>query len=143
MPEIIIERLETLEPRIQQLITHLSSLSNVWAFDAPMGAGKTTIIREICKQIGVIDTVTSPTFSIINEYKRLSGNNIYHFDFYRIENIADALAIGVAEYIESNNLCLIEWPSVVEPILPDNYILINIAVESEQSRRVKWLEISR
>jgi tRNA threonylcarbamoyladenosine biosynthesis protein TsaE len=138
MTRIVIESLEVLPRRVKQLIAELTPLHNVWAFDAPMGAGKTTIIREICKQKKVLDTVTSPTFSIINEYNTLDDNTIYHFDFYRLNSVNEALSIGVSDYFETGNLCLIEWPTVVTPILPDNYVRITIDILDEHSRSVSW-----
>jgi tRNA threonylcarbamoyladenosine biosynthesis protein TsaE len=138
MSRIVIESLEVLPRRVEQLIAELTPLNNVWAFDAPMGAGKTTIIREICKQKKVLDTVTSPTFSIINEYNTLDDNTIYHFDFYRLNSVNEALSIGVSDYFETGNLCLIEWPTVVTPILPDNYVRITIDILDEHSRTMSW-----
>jgi tRNA threonylcarbamoyladenosine biosynthesis protein TsaE len=113
----------------------------VWAFDAPMGAGKTTIIKEICRQKNVGDTVTSPTFSIINEYGTGTGETIYHFDFYRLNNVNEALSIGVPDYFDSGNLCLIEWPMVVAPLLPEKYLRITINILGEDSREIEWEEV--
>ena len=138
MQSIKIENLEALPLRIEQLIKTLTPLHNVWAFDAPMGAGKTTIIREICHQLEVTDTVTSPTFSIINEYATKKGTTIFHFDFYRLNSVNEALSIGVPEYFDTDNLCLIEWPTVVEPILPLNFLRIRIDVADDNSRLVSW-----
>lgn len=135
---IIIENLDQLPEKVKKLIDVLRPTNNIWAFDAPMGAGKTTIIREICSQLGVTDTVTSPTFSIINEYASTLERSIYHFDFYRINNINEAFSIGIPDYFDSGYLCLIEWPMIVEPLLPQQYIKIRIDVEQNHSRIIKW-----
>ncbi len=142
MSEIIIENLKVLPVRVEQLINELKPHSNIWAFDAPMGAGKTTIIREICAQLQVTDNVTSPTFSIINEYKTKEGRYIYHFDFYRLNKLEEAITIGVQEYFESENLCLIEWPDIILPILPESYNLIKINALINDTR-VLTLEINK
>ncbi len=141
MSKIIVENLDLLPQRVAQLIAELTPLHCVWAFDAPMGAGKTTIIKEICRQKSVRDTVTSPTFSIINEYGTDSGETIYHFDFYRLNNVNEAFSIGVPDYFDSGNLCLIEWPMVVAPLLPEKYLRITINILSEDSREIEWEEV--
>lgn len=138
MNSLVIENLQALPNRVEQLIEILEPLHNVWAFEAPMGAGKTTIIREICQLKKVVDVVTSPTFSIINEYSTEMGQTLYHFDFYRLNSVNEALAIGVPDYFDSSNLCLIEWPSVITPILPQNYLQINIIVNDDESRLIRW-----
>ena len=138
MNSLLIENLKVLPERIEQLIKLLKPLHHVWAFEAPMGAGKTTMIREICQQKKVVDVVTSPTFSIINEYSTESGEIVYHFDFYRLNSVNEALSIGVPDYFDSQNLCLIEWPSVISPILPPDYLQITIQVNDDDSRLVSW-----
>ncbi|AEI51272.1 tRNA (adenosine(37)-N6)-threonylcarbamoyltransferase complex ATPase subunit type 1 TsaE [Runella slithyformis] len=100
--------------------------SSVWLFEGQMGAGKTTLIKAICKQAGVLSTVQSPTFSIINEYLTANGETIYHFDCYRLKNTAEAYDIGVEEYLDSGNLCLIEWPDKIAELLPDRSITLSI-----------------
>ena len=104
-----------------------------------MGAGKTTFTTAICHKLGVKeDAVSSPTFAIINEYKTGSGDNMYHFDFYRINKIAEAMDIGFFDYIDSGKLCIIEWPENIEEILPDNTLRVYISVNKDQSRVVTW-----
>ena len=88
------------------------------ALRGEMGAGKTTLIREICDRLGVADTVTSPTFAIINEYKDRGHRPVYHFDFYRINRIEEAFDFGYEEYFYSGNLCLVEWPEKIEQLMP-------------------------
>ena len=93
--------------------------SNILCLEGKMGSGKTTLIKSICKNLSVIDNITSPTFSLINEYQTLNGNLIYHFDFYRIKNKEEGLNLGIEDYFYSSNLCLIEWASKIEEIIPE------------------------
>lgn len=99
------------------------------AFHGSMGAGKTTLIKHICKQLNVIDVVSSPTFSIVNEYISKLNHTIYHFDFYRIEDIQEAMDIGVDTYFYSNSFCLVEWPSKVKELLPEAFVHIHIHLD--------------
>ncbi|MFB9863880.1 tRNA (adenosine(37)-N6)-threonylcarbamoyltransferase complex ATPase subunit type 1 TsaE [Rufibacter immobilis] len=104
-------------------------------FEGEMAAGKTTFIKAICAQKGVQEPVSSPTFSLVNEYEAEGGELIYHFDFYRVENQAEALEIGALEYFDSGNLCLIEWPSKVADLLPDQGVEVSIEPgEAEEAR---------
>jgi tRNA threonylcarbamoyladenosine biosynthesis protein TsaE len=105
----------------------------VFIFEGEMGAGKTTFIKVLCEELGVKDVVSSPTFSIVNEY--VAGNSIiYHFDFYRIRDIREAYDIGYEEYFYSGHICLIEWPERVEEILPEHYVRVEIKVLSPDKR---------
>ena len=105
------------------------------AFRGEMGAGKTTLIREICEQLGVTDTVTSPTFAIVNEYKDRDMRPIYHFDFSRINRIEEAFDFGYEEYFYSGNLCLVEWPEKIEPLMPEEGVMtVRIEVTGEEDR---------
>lgn len=113
----------------------------VLLFEGSMGAGKTTLIKELCRQLQVEDTVQSPTFSIINEYLTREGKSVYHFDFYRITEVEEAVQIGAEDYFYSGEWCFIEWPSNVESLLPDEYIHIEIQVDSKDSRREILLSI--
>ena len=109
------------------------------AFYAPMGAGKTTFTTAICRALGVeSDAVSSPTFSIVNEYRTKSGDSVFHFDFYRINRIAEALDRGFSDYIDSGCLCLMEWPENIEEILPEETLKVSISVEDNGSRTVSW-----
>jgi tRNA threonylcarbamoyladenosine biosynthesis protein TsaE len=105
-------------------------------FEGEMGAGKTTFIKAICAELGVSDPVSSPTFSIVNEYEGRNGQRIYHFDFYRIEDEREALNIGFYDYLDSGNLCLIEWPSKVENLLPEHNLLVEITSTEEGDRTI-------
>lgn len=106
------------------------------AFYGEMGAGKTTFIKAVCNELGVIDTVNSPTFSIVNDYATADGRHIYHFDFYRLKSPQEALDFGIEEYFASNSLCLMEWPEQIEPLLPDDTLQVTIAVGSDGSRTI-------
>ncbi len=104
----------------------------VFAFYGQMGAGKTTFIKAICSELGVSDIVQSPTFSIINEYKTKAGESVFHFDFYRIRSIIEVFDIGYEDYLYSGNYCFIEWPELVESLLPENTVRIYISGLSER-----------
>ena len=98
------------------------------------GAGKTTLIRAVCDRLGVTDTVTSPTFAIVNEYRGDGTPSVYHFDFYRIDRIEEAFDFGYEEYFFSGNLCLVEWPEKIESLLPDDAMNVRIDVPDEDER---------
>ena len=110
----------------------------IFVLDGEMGAGKTTLTTEFAKALGSMDHPSSPTFSIVNVYLRENGEEIYHFDFYRLEHIEEALDIGVEEYFESGNYCFIEWPDIIERLLPDSYIRVRIYhSENEDERQLE------
>ncbi len=121
-------------PQVARAVVELLGRRNVVAFRGAMGAGKTTLIREIVAQLGATDTVTSPTFAIVNQYKGATGRSICHFDFYRIDDIREAYDFGYEEYFYSGDICLIEWPEKIEPLLPDNVIEVRITVDSDTAR---------
>ena len=104
-----------------------------WIFEGEMGAGKTTTIKAICKILNVIDHVSSPTFSIVNEYKTIDETTIYHFDFYRLKGEQEALDFGIEEYFDSENLCLMEWAEKIPHLLPDH--CYRIIIQSDQQSR--------
>ncbi len=109
------------------------------AFYAPMGAGKTTFTTAVCKALGVReDAVSSPTFAIVNEYRAGDGKPVFHFDFYRLEDPAEALDIGLYDYLDSGHLCLMEWPENIEPLLPEETLRVHISVLPDQSRLLEW-----
>ena len=104
-----------------------------------MGAGKTTFTSAICGELGVNeDAVSSPTFSIVNEYRTAAGESLFHFDFYRINNVSEALDIGFYDYVDSGCLCLIEWPENIEELLPEETLRVSISVNPDESRTLSW-----
>lgn len=102
------------------------------AFEGPMGAGKTTLIKAICEELGVKDTISSPTFSIVNEYRTAKGDKIYHFDFYRIKSVDEAYDMGYEEYFYSKAYCFIEWPEKIAELMPLTYEKVTIALNGEE-----------
>ena len=133
MEKIIeIKSLDELDMVAQTVLDSLEGRTVV-ALDASMGAGKTTLISRIAEQLGAEDDVTSPTFAIVNEY--VGKRVIYHFDMYRIERVEEALDFGCEEYISSGELCLIEWPEKIEPLLPEDTMVIKIEILSDTERR--------
>lgn len=111
---------------------------NIWLFNGQMGVGKTTLINEISKQLGVKDTPSSPTYSVVNEYKSENGV-IYHLDLFRLKNIPEALDAGIEEILFSGALCFIEWPEIILPLLINDYLEINLS-NLEQNRQIQIIE---
>lgn len=135
--EIQISNLQQIEQAARTFI-RLMPNHNIFAFYGSMGAGKTTFIREVCRQLGVTDTVTSPTFAIVNEYALPEpGKSIYHFDFYRIKQISEVYDIGYEDYFYSGNTCFLEWPELIEELLPLDVVRIHINVNPDDSRILK------
>lgn len=108
----------------------------IFAFYGEMGAGKTTFIKAVCKSMGVTETITSPTFSLVNEYETDNGMTIYHFDFYRIENIEEVYDFGYEDYFYSDKMCFIEWPELVETLLPEDVVEVKISVDDNEQRLI-------
>ena len=134
MSKIIeIDSLDELDKVAEAVIDSLNGRTVV-AFDAPMGAGKTTLISRIAALLGAEDSVTSPTFAIVNQYEG-KERTIYHFDMYRIERVEEALDFGSEEYLSSGELCLVEWPENIEPLLPDDTMVVRIKILSDTARR--------
>ncbi|MBI9036820.1 MAG: tRNA (adenosine(37)-N6)-threonylcarbamoyltransferase complex ATPase subunit type 1 TsaE [Bacteroidales bacterium] len=124
--------------QVANLILENFSQYRVFAFYGKMGVGKTTLIKHICKILDVEDNVVSPSFSIINEYKTLSKESVFHFDFYRIKNLVEALDIGYEDYFYSDSFCFIEWPEKIEELLPENFVYVHIDInENDNSRIIK------
>ena len=128
-----IDEIDEVSQKIKSLIKY-----SVVCFEGEMGAGKTTLINSLCKQYGVIGNTSSPTFSLLNEYMCQDNQVIYHFDLYRLKSAEEALDFGIENYLDSPNLCLIEWPLIVEKILPLPYHLIKIKTINNHQR---WIEI--
>ena len=128
--ELTIESLDTIHDTARQFISMIGERT-VFAFNGKMGAGNTTFIKAICEEMGVKETVNSPTFSIVNEYEAADGRIIYHFDCYRITNVQEALDLGAEEYLYSGNLCFIEWSENIAPLLPDS--IVNVDIEEDET----------
>lgn len=126
------EEMESIAPDVISAIGD----SRVVAMDAPMGAGKTTLVKAICKALGSTSVVNSPTFAIINDYELPSGKALYHFDLYRLKNIEEAFNMGFDEYFYSGNYCFVEWPAIAEDILPEDSKILAIQVQPDGSRVV-------
>lgn len=136
--EILIRDISCLPEAAEKFLNEIGQ-HRIIAFYAPMGAGKTTFTSELCRKLGVNDdAVSSPTFSIINEYVTASGESMYHFDFYRITKISEALDIGFYDYVDSGCLCIMEWPENIEEILPEETLKVTITVQEDQSRLLQW-----
>jgi len=110
--------------------------SRIFAFYGKMGSGKTTLIREICRFLETEDIPTSPSFTIVNEYRTTTGSSVYHFDFYRLKKTVEAYDLGYEDYFYSGDYCLIEWPEKIEPLLPEHHIAVTISEEEEGLRRI-------
>jgi len=123
-------------PSIALQIIKLAKNTKNILFYAEMGAGKTTLIKEIIKQLGVTDNVSSPTFSLVNEYLSINNKTIYHFDFYRIEEETEALDIGIEDYFYKDAWCFIEWPQNIESYLPKKSVVVNIEIVDEVTRKI-------
>ena len=136
--ELLIAGLQDLD-RAARTFLRETSQHTLIAFYAPMGAGKTTFTTAICKVLGVReDAVSSPTFAIVNEYRTAQGEPVFHFDFYRITKLEEALDIGLYDYLDSGCLCLMEWPENVEALLPEETLKVQICVLDDGSRAVRW-----
>jgi tRNA threonylcarbamoyladenosine biosynthesis protein TsaE len=122
--------------KVAEKVIAFAGDTRVWAFEGEMGAGKTTLIKAICRCFQVEDNVTSPTFSLVNEYKSVDQQVFYHFDFYRLKDEYEAMDIGVEEYFYSGNYCFLEWPSKILSLLPSEVIEVNIIVK-DNSRTIK------
>ena len=136
--EIIINSLQDLDRAAEEFLEEIGD-NRIIALYAPMGAGKTTFTTALCKRLGVVeDAVSSPTFAIANEYRTSSGEPMYHFDFYRITKLQEAVDIGFFDYIDSGDLCIMEWPENIEDILPEETLRVSIKVLPDESRVISW-----
>ena len=135
--EIIIKGIEDLDRAAAEFLKEIGDNTLV-AFYAPMGSGKTTFTTAICRVLGDTDPVGSPTFAIVNEYLREDGDSLYHFDFYRINKLAEAIEIGLYDYLDSGCLCIMEWPENIEDLLPEETLKVSISVNPDMSRTVSW-----
>jgi tRNA threonylcarbamoyladenosine biosynthesis protein TsaE len=129
--------LQDLDAISKDVIRSAQGLS-VWLINGEMGAGKTTLVKSICRELSVTEVVSSPTFSIINEYKTAEGKSIFHFDFYRLESEAEAFDIGVNEYFESGSICLVEWAEKIPSLIPEHYFEITLQINDLTSRAIYY-----
>lgn len=141
--QIRINHIEQIRTAARQFINEMGS-ARVIAFYGKMGAGKTTFIKALCEELGVRDVITSPTFAIVNEYtvsepigEEWNGASVYHFDFYRIKRLEEVYDMGFEDYFYSGELCLIEWPELIEELLPGDALRVHITEESDGSRTVE------
>jgi tRNA threonylcarbamoyladenosine biosynthesis protein TsaE len=130
--EIRIKDIDGISEAARQFIDNMGD-SKVFAFYGSMGAGKTTFIKAVCEQLGVKDVITSPTFAIVNEYE----GPIYHFDFYRIKRIEEVYDMGYEDYFYSGGVCFIEWPELIEELLPDDAVCVSITEQEDGSRLIE------
>jgi len=138
--EILIHSIEEINEAARVFVEAMGD-SKIFAFYGGMGVGKTTFIKAICEQLKSSDSITSPTFAIVNEYLDGDERPIYHFDFYRIKDTTEALAIGLDDYVASGNVCLMEWPEVVENLLPDDTVKVYMEEQDDGSRIVRMENI--
>ena len=137
--ELKINSLEEIGAVAEEFVRLAMQEDTVFAFNGQMGAGKTTFIKALCEALGVSETVTSPTFAIVNEYRSdETGELIYHFDFYRIKKLDEAYDMGCEDYFYSGAVCFIEWPELVEELLPGNTVWVDIRVNDDESRTIVW-----
>lgn len=134
---IKIQSPETIREAAKQFVAAMDE-STVYAFYGSMGAGKTTFIKAICEELGVEDVITSPTFAIVNEYRSDSGELIYHFDFYRIKKLEEVYDMGYEDYFYSGALCFMEWPELIEELLPEDAVKVTITQQEDGSRLVEF-----
>ncbi|MDY4667841.1 MAG: tRNA (adenosine(37)-N6)-threonylcarbamoyltransferase complex ATPase subunit type 1 TsaE [Prevotella sp.] len=131
--DIQIKSLDNIQEAAKTFLQNMGN-ARVFAFYGKMGAGKTTFIKALCEQLGVEDVITSPTFALVNEYTSGKGEPIYHFDFYRIKKIEEVYDMGYEDYFYSGNLCLLEWPELIEGLLPEDAVKVTITEKEDGSR---------
>lgn len=131
--DIVIKDKRHLASAAKQILK-FSGDKKIFAFYGPMGAGKTTIIKAVCGILGAVDIINSPTFTLVNEYKTTSGESLYHIDFYRIRKQEEVFDFGIEEYLTGESYCFMEWPELVEEILPGGIVRIRITVGEEEER---------
>ena len=132
--ELLVNNLTELDATAASILSFAPN-NRVFVFYGEMGAGKTTLIKSLCKELGVTDNISSPTFAIVNEYRAVN-NTVFHFDFYRLKKETEAMDMGFEEYLYSNNYCFIEWPEKIPELLPERYISIKIQVVADSARYI-------
>jgi hydrolase, P-loop family len=139
--EIIIKSLDQIGQAARIFVQNIGT-RKVFAFYGKMGAGKTTFIKAVCRALGVEDVITSPTFAIVNEYTDATGSPVFHFDFYRIKKLEEVYDMGYEDYFYSHNLCFLEWPELIEDILPNDAVRVSIEELPDGCRRLTISEKS-
>lgn len=135
--KITISSLDAINEAAKQFVGAMGN-NRVFAFYGKMGAGKTTFIKALCTELGVDDVITSPTFAIVNEYTAGDGSPIYHFDFYRIKKLDEVYDMGYEDYFYNGGLCLIEWPELIESLLPEDAVEVHIAEQPDGTRTIEF-----
>ena len=135
--KILIQDISKIDVAAKEFLSAIKT-HKIIAFTGEMGAGKTTFIKALCKQLGVKDTTSSPTFSLVNEYENNAGQKIYHFDLYRLKNEMEAFDIGVEEYFDSHELCLVEWPEKLGRLTPEQHLKIRITPIGPHHRKIEY-----
>jgi tRNA threonylcarbamoyladenosine biosynthesis protein TsaE len=133
--EIIIKDKKHLHPAVKELLKHYGG-NRIFAFYGSMGAGKTTIIKAICEELGAVDIISSPTFTLVNEYRTTGGEALFHIDFYRIKKLEEVFDFGVEEYLTGDSFCFMEWPELIEEILPPETVRVMISVDDMEQRKL-------
>lgn len=124
--------------KVSDFLVSMCEKSNIIAFYGNMGAGKTTLIKNLCSKLGVQDEVNSPTFALVNEYQTDAFDSIFHFDFYRIKSLEEVFDIGYEDYFYGGSLCLLEWPELIDPLMPEHFIKVEITLgDTDTSRKIK------
>jgi tRNA threonylcarbamoyladenosine biosynthesis protein TsaE len=131
--EILIKDKRHLPVAAKQLIREYGD-RKIFAFYGSMGAGKTTIIKAVCKTLGAVDIVSSPTFTLVNEYKTISGESLFHIDFYRIKKQEEVFDFGIEEYLTGDSYCFMEWPELIEDLLPSETVKVKISIDNNEQR---------
>lgn len=127
-------------PPLAARVTSWTEDYGIWCFYGRVGAGKTTFIQVLCRELGVREEVTSPTYSLVNTYTGSGGRTIYHLDLYRLRNLEEAWAMGLEEYLFSGNLCLVEWPELIEPLFNElSVLLVKMEVRDDSRRKILFL----
>jgi tRNA threonylcarbamoyladenosine biosynthesis protein TsaE len=131
--KILIKDKRHLSVAAKQLLKH-SRNRKIFAFYGSMGAGKTTIIKAICENLGAVDIVSSPSFTLVNEYRTLKGETLFHIDFYRIKKQEEVYDFGIEEYLTGESYCFMEWPELIEELLPPETVIVSISVDDHEQR---------
>lgn len=135
MLEIKIKSLDGIADAARQFVDAMGE-NKVFAMFGPMGVGKTTFVKAVCEILGVEDTITSPTFAIVNEYRTNAGDQIFHFDFYRIRKVEEVYDMGYEDYVYSGAVCFLEWPELIEELLPEDAVRVTLSEEEDGTRTI-------